>query len=181
MGQSNAALLASLQGHPGYECVQALSVVDINLKVKKKSFKISYDLRDITWLMDPPATKGIKVPLPDILDEFGLWQKSTKRHTTDRFFTPNEKDETKEDSLTCPPAACADLKFKKPLESKLLGKSITGGKKYLDLPVPFYDNRISFKEIPLFAITEHHAKLSLGNLAAMSQVCTWIHALLLIL
>ena len=67
MGQSNAALLASLQGHPGYECVQALSVVDINLNVKKKSFKISYELRDITWLMDPPATKGINVPLQDIL------------------------------------------------------------------------------------------------------------------
>ena len=129
MGQSNAALLVSLQGHPGYECVQALSVVDINLKVKKKSFKISYELRDITWLMDPPATKGIKVPLPDILDEFDLWQKSTKRPTTDRFFTPNEKDETKEESLTCPPAACADLKFKKHLESKLL--SPLQGVKYI--------------------------------------------------
>ena len=120
--------------------------------------------------MDPPATKGIKVPLQEVSDEFGLWQKSTKRPTTDRFFTPNEKDdETKEAFLTCPPSSCADPKFRKLLESKPLVKSITGSKKYLDLPLSFFDEkRISFKEVPLFAITEHHAKLSLGNLAAMS-------------
>ena len=45
----------------------------------------------------------------------------------------------------------------------------------MDLPTPFFKaKQIPFKEIPLFAITEHHAKLSLANLAAMSQVCKGI-------
>ena len=45
----------------------------------------------------------------------------------------------------------------------------------MDLPTPFFKkSQIPFKEIPLFAITENHAKLCLGNLAAMSQVCSGI-------
>ena len=110
------------------------------------------------------------------MDFYLIVNNSTKRPTTDRFFTPNEKDdETKEAFLTCPPAACVDQKIRKLLESKPFVKSIIGSKKYLDLPLPFFDEkRITFKEVPLFAITEQHAKLSLGNLTAMSQLYTGI-------
>ena len=60
------------------------------------------------------------------------------------------------------------------MESKPLVRSIKN-KKILELPSPvFEDKEVSFKEYPLFSITEHHAKLSLGNTAAMSQVCKWI-------
>ena len=45
--------------------------------------------------------------------------------------------------------------------------------------MPFFKaKQIPFKEIPLFAITEHHAKLSLEILATMSQVCKVIQDLL---
>ena len=47
--------------------------------------------------------------------------------------------------------------------SPLLG-GISGGKKALELSDPVFEkNQVTFKEIPLFAITEHQAKLSLGN------------------
>ena len=78
VGQSNAVLLASLHGHPGYECVQSSSVVDNNSKVKK-SFKISYDLPEIGWLKDPPANDVICIPWQAKPDEFGLWKNSSKR------------------------------------------------------------------------------------------------------
>ena len=72
---------------------------------------------------------------------FGVWHKSSKP-STDRFFTPQEKnDESKVTFLTCPPAECADPKYKLLLESKSLVTSIAGGKKYLDLPVPFFDEK----------------------------------------
>ena len=38
----------------------------------------------------------------------------------------------------------------------------------------FEKDQVSFNETPLFAVTEHQAKLSLGNTAAMSQVCSGI-------
>ena len=45
----------------------------------------------------------------------------------------------------------------------------------LDLPQPFYkSSQVTFKEVPLFAIMENHAKLCMGNLAAMSQLCLGI-------
>ena len=71
MGHSNVALLASLKDHPDFECVQASSSVDISSNVKN-SYKISYDVPEIAWLTDPPVTKGIKVPLQEAKDTFGL-------------------------------------------------------------------------------------------------------------
>ena len=45
----------------------------------------------------------------------------------------------------------------------------------MDLPIPFFKKpQIAFREIPLFAIMENHAKMCLANLAAMSQVCKGI-------
>ena len=75
--------------------------------------------------------------------------------------------------LTCPPSLCANEKYKDLLESDPLVKSDSGNKKVLDLTAsfPFFKKpNIAFSEIPLFAITDHHAKLCLGNLAAMAQV-----------
>ena len=88
VGQTNAVLLASLHGHPGYECVQSSSVVDNNSKVMK-SLKISYDMYDIGSLKDPPANDVICIPWQAKPVEFGLWKKSTKRPTSDRFFCTN--------------------------------------------------------------------------------------------
>ena len=85
------------------------------------------------------------------------------KRPTDRFFTPNEKNNESKGrtKLTCPQSECADPKYRSLLESDPLVKSEAGGKKYLDLPTPFFKaKQIPFKEIPLFAITEHHAKLS---------------------
>ena len=62
--------------------------MDINSKAKYKSFKISYDVTEIAWFTDPPATKGIKFSLQEASDDFGLWHKSIKRPTMDEFFTP---------------------------------------------------------------------------------------------
>ena len=128
-------------------------------------------------MKDPPPNDVISFPWQTKPDEFGLWNKSTSRPTSDRFFCPSQgsSDDSKESFLTSPPASCADPKFKKLLESKLLVRGISGGKKALELSDPVFEkNQVTFKEIPLFAITEHQAKLSLGNLAAMSQVCSGI-------
>ena len=60
------------------------------------------------------------------------------------------------------------------MESKPLVRTIKN-KKVLELPSPvFEDKEVSFKDYPLFSITEHHAKFSIGNIAAMSQVCKGI-------
>ena len=125
---------------------------------------------EIGWLKDPPANDVICIPWQAKPVEFGLWKKSTKRPTSDRFFCPNQgsSDDTKESFLSCPPASCADPRFKKLLESKPLVKGIVGGKKSLELTDPVFEqDQVTFKEIPLFAVTEHQAKLSLGNIAAM--------------
>ena len=51
-------------------------------------------------------------------------------------------------------------------------KVCRGGKKILDLPNKVFERaQFSFKETPLFVVPEHHSKLSLGNTAAISQVC----------
>merc|ERR1712121_145388 len=56
-----------------------------------------------------------------------------------------------------------------------LVKNEVGKNKVWDLPHPFFKkSQVNFKEVPLFAIMENHAKLCLGNLAAMSQVCLGI-------
>ena len=62
--------------------------------------------------------------------------------------------------------------MRKLLESKPLIKSLPGGKNILELPDPLFSNKkqVPFKETPLFAVTQHQAKLSLGNTATMSQV-----------
>ena len=99
----------------------------------------------------------------------------------DRHFCP--KDSTSEDHkaafLTCPPTVCSDPEMRKLLESKPLVTSM-GGKKLLETPDPIFSkDQVSFKEMPLFAFTQHHAKLSLANIAAMSQVCLGVMITLL--
>ena len=84
----------------------------------KKSFKINYDFPGIAWLRDPPANEVISIPWQAKPYEFGLWKKSTKRPTSDKFFTLKQgsSDESKESSLSCPPASCADPNFRMLLE-----------------------------------------------------------------
>ena len=88
-------------------------------------------------------------------------------------FCPSSTSENhKESFLSCPPSVCVDLKMRKLLESKPLVKLFPRGKKILDLPDPVFTKKhVPFKETPLFTVTQHQAKLSLGNTAAMSQVC----------
>ena len=182
VGHSNAAILSSLNGNPGYECVQSTSHTDVNTKMKRNSCKIIYDFPDLPWLSDPPVTKGLRAPTQQGDDTFGLWHSTTKRPATDRNFNPKDKSSclVYEDSkgrpkLTCPPSECASDKFRELLESDPLVRSETGNKKVLDLPIPFFKKpQIAFSEIPLFAITENHAKMCLANLAAMAQVCKGI-------
>ena len=156
VGQSNAALLSSLHSYPGFECVQSASHTDINTKIRKTSCKIVYDMPELPWLSDPPVTKGLRAPSQVAEDTFGLWHVSTKRPTTDRHFSPNDKsnrssyEELKgRAKLTCPHSECADSKFRSLLESDPLIRSETGNKKVLDLPTPFFKSKqIAFKEIP---------------------------------
>ena len=125
----------------------------------------------------------MRAPTQTEKDTFGLWHPSTKRPSTDRNFNPKDKanrsghEEAKgRPKLTCPPSECSSSKYRELLESEPLVKSEVGNKKILDLPIPFFKkSQIPFKEIPLFAITENHAKLCLTNLAAMLQVCTGIY------
>ena len=53
-GNSNASILSSLNGKPGYQCVQSSSHTDVNTKYMKSSCKILYDVPDLPWLQDPP-------------------------------------------------------------------------------------------------------------------------------
>ena len=80
----NAALLSSLQGSPGFECVQPTSHTDVNTKMKKSSCRIVYDFPSIPWLDDPPVTKERIAPNQQD-DSFGVWQSSTRRSATDRY------------------------------------------------------------------------------------------------
>ena len=168
VGQSNAAVLLSLQGFPGYECVQSTSHTDVNSKMKRSSCKIVYDLPELPWLSDPPITKGVRAPTQVGEDSFGLWDSSTKKPSSDRHFIPKDKNNRSayEESkgrakLTCPQSECASLKYRELLESDPLVRSETGNRKVLDLPIFF----LKAKQIALFVITENHAKLLLANLA----------------
>ena len=138
----------------------------------------------LEWLVDPPILKGLRAPGQSQSDKdtFGLWHTSVKRPSTDRNFNPKEKsnrfgfEEARgRPKLTCPPSVCSSSKYRDFLESEPLVKSDAGKKQVLELPTPFFqDSHIPFKEIPLFAVTENHAKLCLGNLVALSQMCTGI-------
>ena len=178
VGQSNTHLLSALHGSPGFECVTYSSVVDNNSKARKKTYKISYDVPDMGWFKDPPANDLYDVPWQKEKDTFGLWKKTTKRPTTDRNFCPSldSANEPKESFLTGPPAVCAESKLIPLLESKPLVRSLPGGKRVLELPNAVFEGKcqVSFQETPLFAIAEHQSKLSLGNTAAMTQVCSGI-------
>ena len=143
-------------------------------KVKKKAYKIHYEPPPMGWFKDPKPDHLSSNPLQKEPDTFGLWDKSVKRPTTDRHFCPSVStaEDLKESFLTCPPSVCVDPNMKALLESKPLVKSISGGRKRLELPAAmFTDKNIHFKETPLFAVTQHQSKLSLGNTAAMAQVC----------
>ena len=114
VGHSNAAILSSLKGFPGYECVQPTSHTDVNTKMKRSSCKIVYDLPDLPWLSDPPVTKGLRAPTQQGKDSFGLWHSSTKRPASDRNF--NSKDKSNRSGyekskgrpkFTCPQSALA--------------------------------------------------------------------------
>ena len=86
-------------------------------------------------MKDPSPNDAISFPWQTKTDEFGLWNKSTKRSTSDRFFCPSQgsSDDSKESFLTCPPASCSDPQLKMLLDSKPLVKGIAGGKKALEL------------------------------------------------
>ena len=114
VGHSNAAILSSLKGFPGYECVQPTSHTDVNTKMKRSSCKIVYDLPDLPWLSDPQVTKGLRAPTQQGEDSFGLWHSSTKRPASDRNF--NSKDKSNRSGyekskgrpkFTCPQSALA--------------------------------------------------------------------------
>ena len=49
----------------------------ISTLVKKKSCKISYDVPEIAWFSDPPVTKGLKVPLQEANNGFGVRLKTS--------------------------------------------------------------------------------------------------------
>ena len=157
VGQSNTHLLSSLYGFPGFECVIYSAVVDNNSKARKKTYKISYDVPDIGWFKDPPANDLFDIPWQKEKDTFGLWKKTTRRPTTDRYFCPSSSsEEPKESFLSCPPAVYADPKLKPLLESKPLVTRLPGGKRFLELPDPVFEKgQISFQETPLFAVSEH--------------------------
>ena len=84
VGHSNAVILSSVQGSPGFECVQPASHTDVNTKMKKSSCRIVYDFPSIPWLDDPPVTKERIAPNQQD-DSFGVWQSSTRRSATDRY------------------------------------------------------------------------------------------------
>ena len=83
VGHSNAAILSSLKGSPGYEWVQPTSHTEVNTKIKRSSCKIVYDLPDLPWLSDPPVTKGLRAPTQQGEDSFGHWHSSTKTTASD--------------------------------------------------------------------------------------------------
>ena len=112
VGHSIAAILSSLKGFPGYECVQQPPTRE------RSSCKIVYDLLDLPWLSDPPVTKGLRAPTQQGEDSFGLWHSSTKRPASDRNFNPKDKSSRSgyENSkgrpmLTCPPSGCASTRY----------------------------------------------------------------------
>ena len=169
---NNHNLLAALYGRQGFECVQYSEVVD-HTKAKRKSYKINYDTPSLGWFKDPPPDELFFNPLQKEPDTFGTWEKTMRRPTTDRYFCPTSKDH-KESFLSCPPSVCVDPKMRKLLESKPLDKSLPGGK-ILELPDPVFTKKhVPFKDPPLFTVTQHQAKVSLGNTAAMSQMCAGI-------
>ena len=58
--------------------------------------------------------------------------------------------DTKASLLTCSPSVCLDSKMRLILESKPLVSS-QGGKKVLDIPDPMFNqDKVSFKEMPVF-------------------------------
>ena len=149
------------------------SVVVDHKKAKKKSYKICYDLLELAWFKEPSPNNLFFNPAQRDSDTFGLWEKSVKRPTMDRHFCPSAStsEDHKESFLTYPPSICADPKMKDLLKSKPL-VGFLGGRKLLDFPDPLFEkNHTPFKEIPLFAITQHQANLSLCNTASMSQLC----------
>ena len=88
----NHNLLAELCGHQGFECVQASEVVD-HSKVTKKAYKIHYEPPPLGWFKNPKPDHLSAHPLqkdPDnfgLPDNFSLWDKSTKRPTTDTLLS----------------------------------------------------------------------------------------------
>ena len=166
-------MLAGLRDQQGFECIKSSSSFNPNTGVTKHSNKILYDFPEFSWLKDPKADLAGKHPFQTTPDSFGLWPKDLKRPSADRYLLPNKgsSEEEKEYFLSCPPASCADLTAKEFLESKPLVKSVST-KKVLDLKVPpiFTPSEAKFKDFPLFSVTDHHARRSLGNNLALSQV-----------
>ena len=73
-------------------------------------------------------------------------------------YNHEKNDEPIKAFLACSQSDCADPKYKLLLESEPLVTSIAGGKKYWDLPTPFFkDKQIPFKEILSFVIPVHLA------------------------
>ena len=72
MGQSNASLLASLQG------LQVLSVFKLlhwwisTLKLRRSPTRSVMMFQRLLGFYDPPVTKGLKVPLHEANYEFGV-------------------------------------------------------------------------------------------------------------
>ena len=170
--QSNQNLLLGLRDKPGFGCIQSVDTVDNN--VVKRAYKIHFVPPPLAWFKHPkpnPISRHVMQREPD---EFGLWDVSTKRPTTDRHFLPSvsSSEDTKEHFLTCPPAVCVDPDLKALFDSKPLVKSVQG-KQRLELPGNMFANdHVTFKETPLFAITQHQAKLALRNNAAIAQLCS---------
>ena len=170
--QSNQNLLSGLRDNPGFGCIQSVDTVDNN--VVKRAYKIHFVPPPLAWFKHPkpnPISRHIMQKEPD---DIGLWDASTKRPTTDRHFipAPSTSEDTKEHFLTGPPAVCADSDLKALLDSKPLVKTVQGKQK-LELPGNMFAvDHVNFKETPLFAITQHQAKLALRNNMAVAQLCS---------
>ena len=145
---------------------------------------IHYDLPELKWLQDPPPAKGRRYLNQQEPDTIVLWRNDTKRPAADRFFNPNDRNARSADEeagkrpkRTSPPAKYANNKYKDLLGSDPLVKSESGTKKVLDVSASFLffkKTSITFSETPLFAVTDHHSKMCLANLAAMAQIAKGI-------
>ena len=177
--RNNQHILSDLYGKPGFEAIELHTSVDALLKVKR-SYRIKYDVPPQGWFQDPPPDTEYYDSELKVRDTFGFWDDSWKRPTTDRYFLPKEPmdEDSKANFLTAPPSICVDPKLKDLLESRPLVRN-QEGKKCLFLPDPIFESdKVSFKEMPLFAISQHHAKLAFANTASMAQVQVGMHDLL---
>ena len=179
-GSTNQELMAKLCGHPGFDSIKDTLVEDKNAKSIKHVHKVNFDIEDVfQWLVDPPVDPSAAHPMQQVPDTFGLWDKDYKRPAVDRNFLPRKGASTDvKDSAfaTAPAHVCINPENGKAFfEGKPLVRTDKNSK-ILELEGPIFDfpqgnpNKMLFKELPFWALSEAHNRTGLGTQAAMRHV-----------